>query len=50
MRQLAEEIATSVTLVQPFWSQSIVQSIRVLVELREHIRVYKLPHEHPCED
>ena len=34
------------THVAPFWSQSIVQSIKVLVELREHIRVNKLPHEH----
>ena len=36
----------SVTIVQPSWSQSIVQSINVLEELREHIRVLKRPHEH----
>ena len=41
-----EKVPHSVTLVQPPWSQSIVQSIKVLEEVREHISVYKLPHGH----
>ena len=44
MRKVAEKIAASRhPRSTTFWSQSIVQCTKVLVELREHITVYKLP-------
>ena len=45
MRQLAEKLLHSVILVQPSWSQSIVQSIKVLEESKELINENKLPHQ-----
>ena len=54
LRQLADKIATFRYLAQPSWSQSIVQSMKVLEESKELIRAYKLPrerfHGHSCQN
>ena len=45
MRLLAEKIAAFSHPRTTILEQSIVQSTRVLEELKDHIRVFKLPHE-----